>query len=608
MPFTYRLEYATRTKDIVPSSVGKINVVREQDEAFFREKMSGGVKVVLEDYNFIRDAGIYAVECCQEISFIIYRECSGGRSIYWEGYFTLYDVEWDEDNQEATIKKVTVKDPYNAIFANWHKEINWFGDIAEGRPAASYPPVHPLQTFTHASLQSEDYNPSGSNLYYRGFYFNYAILWLVKETMKETGFDEFADITEEQMSTFLTAEINPANGKPNYLRDVILMHISDAKRPGASRPAWIGNVTLKAVLADLKNLYNAYWYIDEDNHFRIEHISYFRNFSYEPAGITLDLTTQAFAKNVDRKKKYSFQSDQLNGREGVESAITLNAFDQESKIWTDFANPSRKEFNAAYMYYGEACVPKSEKGEASERYQIISLFTTDWRTVTYKPDTVPDQGWVLVHVPILLAENGVAYGWIPIQNELYFNGNMALSRLFFEFGRTELSFAWGMLTYEKESSKKPVRPEQYFVKERPVRAKSTKRIKTFAPIDLSICCGDDYDFSGFIKHPLDDACVVERMEIDLKNENITITLISATSCDDIPIPDYEEPEEPGAGECPEAGRLIRTEEGRQYTQHTPIEYVYIFEYTDYFADGNCGEYTKTRVVTNRSKKRANGPR
>lgn len=323
MAFRYRLEYATRSKLVTPKDPVKIVVAKEQEEVFFREKLTGSVTLTNEDYQFLRDAETYAVECCQEITFIIERTCD--EEIFWEGYFTLYNVEWDYDNQEATIQKVIVRDKYSIIFANWHKEINWFGDVKPRRPAAYYVPEHPLQPFTHPALMSEEFNPTGSNNYYRGFYFNYAILWLIQQTLKGTEGESFADITEAEMSDFLTATTNPANGKPNYLRDVLLMHISDAKRPDATEPASIGKVTLRDVLTNLKYLYNAWWYIDEDGHFRIEHISYFKNFSYSPIGITLDLTQEEFKDKMVGKNKYSYNADELKGREGVEQSLTLTS-------------------------------------------------------------------------------------------------------------------------------------------------------------------------------------------------------------------------------------------------------------------------------------------
>jgi len=607
MAFYYRLEYATRSQIITPDSVGKIVVTREQDEAFFREKMSGGFTVVGEDYNFLRDAEVYAVECCQEITFIVERDCSAGREIFWEGYFTLYDVEWDPDNQQANVKKVVVRDKYNVIFSNWHKEINWFGDIVRAqRPAAGFIHIHPTYPFRQGSLQSENYNPQNSDNYF-GFYFNYMLLWLVQQTIKETGFEQYADITEQQMSEFLTAEINPANGKQNYLKDVLITHISDAKRPNSTNPAYIGMVTLKDVLNDLKKLYNAYWFIDDEDHFRIEHISYFKNFSYVPAGITLDLTEEEYNERLEGKNKYSFNSEQLKGREGVEQSLTIGAFGQDSTIWTQLSNPSAKEFSAAYMSYGESCVPKNEKGESDEQYQIISQFTTDWRTVNFKPDTVPDQGWVLMHITNFLSESSINYGWLPILNQSYINGSLAMSRLYYEFGRWDLSFQYGMMSFVKQGEKKPVNPSSNYVTERPMKAKSTKRIKQFTPIELDLCCGNSYDFSGFIKHPLDNECVVDRMEYDLETETVTINLIAANNCDNIPFPEYVEITEPNQG-CPEQGKNIRSELTEEYSAHTPINYVYIKVFTDYFADGECGEYSQRREERSVQPKRGNGPR
>jgi hypothetical protein len=605
MAFRYRLEYATRTKLVSPKDPVKIVVAKEQEEAFFREKLTGSVTLTNEDYQFLRDAETYAVECCQEITFVIERTCE--EEIFWEGYFTLYNVSWNHDNQEAVINKITVRDKYNVVFANWHKEINWFGDISPRRPAAPYIPIHPLQTFYQTTPTSTEYNPNGSNVYDRGFYFNYAILWLIQQTLSGSGSESYSDITQEQMSDFLTAPVNPANGKPNYLRDVLLMHISDAKRPAAFNPAWIGKVTLRDVLSNLKLLYNAWWYIDENNHFRIEHVSYFKNFSYTPVGVTLDLTEEQFTKNMVGKNKYSYNADDLNGREGVDQTLTSTAFDQKSQIWTQFANPSLREFSSVYMSYPDSCVPKDDKGVAAEKYQNISLFTTDWRTVTYKPDTVPEQGWMLAHVVLSEASTGVQQGWVPITNEYYPNGALSMSRLFYEFGRTDLSFQYGMMTFEKESKPASPDPDSDYVTARPMRAKSTKRIKLFEPVDLPMCCGDDYDFSGIIKHPLDDETYVQRIEFDLAEESVSATLIATNDCDTIPFPEYVEIEEPTVG-CIEQGRLLRSEEQSTRTDHTPINYVYITVYIDYFADGECGEYYSTRESRRVTPKRGNGPR
>lgn len=603
--FRYRLEYATRSQLVTPKDPVKIVVSREQEEVFFREKLTGSVTLTNEDYQFLRDAETYAVECCQEITFIIERSCA--EEIFWEGYFTLYNVEWDHDNQEATIQKITVRDQYSVVFANWHKEINWFGDIPPHRPGAYYVPEHPLKPFTQPTVTSE-YNPTGSDIYYRGFYFNYAILWLIQQTLKGTQAESYADITEQQMSDFLTLPTNPANGKPNYLRDVLLMHISDAKRPNSTEPASIGKVTLRDVLSNLKLLYNAWWYIDENGHFRIEHISYFKNFSYSPVGVTLDLVQeQEENSEIIIKKKYSYSADELKGREGVEQSLTLSAFDQKSEIWTNFANPSTREFSAAYMNYSDSCVPRDEKGAAAEDYRPISLFTTDWRTVSYKPDTVPDQGWVLVNVVNFTAESGIELGWVPIENEYYTNGRLAMTRLFYEFGRTDLSFAYGMMTFEKQTKPGEPNPESNYVTERPMRAKSTKRIKLFESIELPVCCGSDYDFTGIIKHPLDDETYMDRLEFNLDTETVNLTVIAVNNCENIPFPEYVEIEEPNQ-ECPEQGRLIRSELSQEYTQHTAINYVYIYVYTDYYADGECGEYYQTRTERKVIPKRGNGPR
>lgn len=79
---------------------------------------------------------------------------------------------------------------------------------------------------------------------------------------------------------------------------------------GYDQPAQKAPITLKRVLDMLRDCFRCYWFIDDQNRFRIEHIKYFMNggaYSGTPV-IGRDLTTEKVTRN---EKKWSFDTSQF---------------------------------------------------------------------------------------------------------------------------------------------------------------------------------------------------------------------------------------------------------------------------------------------------------
>lgn len=609
MPYYYKLSYLTREKDILPKAIGKIVVAKEEGEIFFREKLNGSLEVTGDDYAFLLDAQKFAVECCQEITLYIERKCGSGRELIWEGFFVLQDIEWDYDNTQATIKKIAVRDDYNAIFTNWQKEISWLGFEGSARPVrnggSQYSSTRPLKPFRQFSPPYPDYNPTKSDRYVRGMDFVESLHFLIKKTLAGTPGEKAGNFVQSSLSKFFTETTNPVTGKPNALKNIVLMHLSDAKRPYASNPATVGNVTLKDVLDELKKMFNAYWFVNIDGKLQIEHITYFPNQAYTAPTVKLDLTLDKYKDVMKGNNRMSYQTEKLKGIEGLDWSISSGAFDAQSELWTLDANPSLIEFSGAYMRYADSCVPKDDKGEKTTEYKTVSLFTTDWLSVSRKPDTVPDEGWMLVHVKDFTRNDAVEYGWLPIINATAMNGALSATRLFYDFMRYDLSFSYGIFSAEKEKSKPVTGTLPYEI---PAKAKTVKRIKTFTTVNLGLCCGNEYDFSGYIKHPLSDRCVVDQIEYDLVSESIEITVTAASLCSDIPFPDYDEEISEPEPECFAYGTPLRTvQTNKTYTNVNWADLITI-TYTDYYADGKCGEYSSTHETKEYVQKRNNGTR
>ena len=89
---------------------------------------------------------------------------------------------------------------------------------------------------------------------------------------------------------------------------------------GYDQPAQQAKITLKSVLDMLRDCFRCYWFIDDDNRFRIEHIQYFRNggsYDMDPE-IGIDLTTMAVPSSGKKwafaLDKYSFDKPEMTAR------------------------------------------------------------------------------------------------------------------------------------------------------------------------------------------------------------------------------------------------------------------------------------------------------
>lgn len=97
-----------------------IDYALEQNQEFYRGKLSGKLTFQKDDYLFIRNK-VFDTQFGLEI-FISY---DGGQSwaSYWRGNFWKTDCEFNEDDQTAIVTP-SVNDRYNAVLAGMEKEYN----------------------------------------------------------------------------------------------------------------------------------------------------------------------------------------------------------------------------------------------------------------------------------------------------------------------------------------------------------------------------------------------------------------------------------------------------------------------------------------------------
>ena len=578
MPYSYQLSYLTVSKTIKPTEVGKIVVAREQDEMFFREKMSGSLKVTGEDYEFLRNAELFNTNCCQEITLSISAECAPQSELFWVGYFNLLDIDWDHDNLEASISKINVDDAYDVVFRNWHTEINLL-DFNEFSPFQYQGP----------QVVNLEYNPNNSRTYIGRDFIN-SIRYLLAQTFYKSESAQLAGATRQTLSKFLFEPINPVTGKENVFPNTVICHLSDAKRPGASNPATKETVTLKQFLEELRKLLNVYWYIDHaTGQIRLEHKTFFRGLrdnipgsGYVELPLTLDLTAPEYKDVIDGRRKVKTNTADLKGIEGLVISTNRAIFDDKEAA-SPLYRPA-EEISSAYMSYSSQCVPVDDKGQKTEQILNVSLFMTDFLSCLYYPQQLGEDGFVLIHTKFTNGVSDIVQAQTAIEKKNVRNGALSASRIYNDYLLFDASFSYGTFSPAKEGTYKADQGAIHIAK----RAKSTKAVKVYDTIQFAKCCGSVYDFSGYIKHPLYDKCVVDKVEYDTLDEVLEVTLVSISECSNVPIPPDSE-EDNNDPNCPAYGTFAR-QEARAYTTYNSGQSIVKSGLYRYYNDGKCGEY------------------
>ena len=149
---------------------------------------------------------------------------------------------------------------------------------------------------------------------------------------------------------------------------------------GYDQPAQKAPITLRNVLDMLRDCFRCYWFIDDNNRFRIEHIQYFRNggsYSGVPA-IGIDLTAQRVTRNG---KDWSFVKNQYKYDKPAMAA-------RYQFGWMD-------DVTQLFEGYPIDIISKFVNPENIEQI-TVSKFTSDIDYVLLNPSAVSMDGFVLM--------------------------------------------------------------------------------------------------------------------------------------------------------------------------------------------------------------------
>lgn len=182
----------------------------------------------------------------------------------------------------------------------------------------------------------------------------------------------------QDYSEFLYGDSNPVSGDKWRL---LMTQKSNVLVGNYTQAAQRGDITLKMVLDGLKNIFNCYWFIDEQNRLRIEHISWFRNggsYTHDARVVGIDYT----AAEVQRSgKRWSFGANEVT-------------YDKE-------AMPERYEFgwmdDVTDPFDGMPIVMDSKRVQRDKVEEIkVANITTDVDYMLLSPNECSMDGFALL--------------------------------------------------------------------------------------------------------------------------------------------------------------------------------------------------------------------
>jgi hypothetical protein len=469
-----KYRYYIEGTEVFPRGDWAINYQRNEGQIFFRRIFEGELTFMGDDYTFITSLD------CEIASFEIY--CSG--ELFWEGQFQYpYLVKFDDDACIVVLEPEVV-DEYSCIMDKYNYEYfttNYLpvgGFIAPTYQAC--PPAGVLATL-----------PNGFNLYHHfagaglgtdgmindSLYFNCGGIGVKSSFLWR---DNFAN-GDNYAAAYGTN--NYVTGATNRLEYIYLFPSYNVR----ASVSWGGTVcdtgatgtwswSFKDWEDFLRIAFNAYWFIDENGEFRIEHISYFDpSFANSDYTVTHDLTRvmdkggRSFAY---RRNKYEYETGRM--------------YDQEVWEWLHFEGTEGgvahgTDFAGVPIFYGASVGAKSAyvPGDFKEKVHGTNKFWADvvWAyglIAAASPDSINCDGYLFCDIDtgtnIIRCETGVL-GAASIQN-----GHCCTANLQDHYHQYDRIFLSGDMNSGNVTT-----------------FQTAQKHKLQDPIEFPLCCDEDFD-------------------------------------------------------------------------------------------------------------------
>lgn len=163
---------------------------------------------------------------------------------------------------------------------------------------------------------------------------------------------------------------------------------------GYDQPAQKAPITLKHITDMLRDCFRCYWFIDEQNRFRVEHISYFmRGGTYtNPPVIGIDLTKQVVTRNGKpwsyARNQYEFDKPEMAAR------YQFGWMDDVTELFEGFP------IDIISKYVNQDNIEQID----------ISQFTSDVDYILLNPSEISKDGFVLLGAQLVDGEYKLPYG------------------------------------------------------------------------------------------------------------------------------------------------------------------------------------------------------
>ena len=498
-----KYRYYINEVEVFPKGEWVINYQRNEGQIFFRRIFEGELTFFNDDYNFIMGLD------CEIATFDIW--CGG--AIHWEGQFQYpYKVKFDDDSCVAVLTPEVV-DEYTCIMNNYETEYSFTVMAATVAPELWTCPapggnIHNFPNFSLLGMPS----PAGAV----DAYLNELI------TNRATMMDCNIDLR----SSFLWRNNFPngdnyagAYGTNNYITgatnrlEYIYLAKNTALRVSFGGTGCISDEQLfsfKQFEELLRNAFNAYWFVDENGDFRIEHIYYFDPaFPHSDYTVGRDLNTvmdrggRSFAYH---RNKYEYETGRL--------------YDQEKWSWqhyegTESAVAHGADFEGVPVFYGAAVGDKSdyvpgvfkEKEIASPRFWA----DIDWGfTLIAAPGANPDDiecpGFCMLDVVTTAPNNKINCEVGAITAVSQPNGHLSTANLQDHYHQYDRIFTEGNMNNNA------------------VSFQTAQKHKLQDPIEFPLCCDETFDPLNRIRTGLGDGEVKaaiqkkQSMEVELWHE------------------------------------------------------------------------------------------
>lgn len=323
--------------------------------------------------------GVFGTNGTREHSDIIFRLTRQARFISFNGVFIAPDLSregWQTISEDVTTRIAHyAKAPnlYNFVPYKYETKADWYGkyfDLEQKAPGETWDTTDFVEVTGPGGAFSNICGSAGEyiNLRYyiddsrckkliwklgafrfsRGRRLLDAIDYLVTQTNAP---NRAASPTAQ--SEFFSGATNYVTNQANDLLDLLIFQKTDILSYKSSEQATKGEISLKSLLDDLRDMFQVYWFLDAAGKFRLEHLSYFENNG------TTDLTARVdWARYVKGTRSYEYNKEAMPRYERLL-----------------FAESFGDDFLKAEIEYTDPCVNKQIGQDTRET--IISQFNND---------------------------------------------------------------------------------------------------------------------------------------------------------------------------------------------------------------------------------------